>query len=116
MQTVLSSVSLRISALSASLYRASTGALSFAPFPANVSFLKLALETSLDLIFAACSTPNGAPVTHLPFFWSLRLVCGLILLCACDVLPAPYQDPAAPSAKPAPKSAEAPEKLPDLPA
>jgi Domain of Unknown Function with PDB structure (DUF3857) len=107
MQTVLSS------AVSANLC---VSALSFRPLPANVSFLKLAHESSLYLIFAGTYTPNEGPVTRLPNFLSLRLVCGLILLCAFGVLPACCQEPASPSAKQAPKSAEAPEKLPEFPA
>jgi len=55
-------------------------------------------------------------VTRLPNFLSLRFACGLILLCAFGVLPARCQEPAASSAKPTPKSAEASEKTPDLPA
>jgi hypothetical protein len=110
-----SAVSANLSALCVTLLSLE-GSVILRHLPANVSFLKLARETSLYLIFGATYTPNEAPVTRLPYFLSLRLVCGLILLCACDVLPARCQEPAAPSAKPAPKSAEAPEKLPDLPA
>src|SRR3984893_53701 len=109
MQTVLLLSSLRTSALSASLRCPS-------PLPADVSFLKLARETLLYLIFGATYTPNGAPVARLPNFYSLRLVCGVIWLCALGVLPARSQQPASPPAKQSPKSAEAPEKRPELPA
>jgi hypothetical protein len=82
----------------------------------DVSFLKLACQSSLYLIFAATYTPNGAPVARLPNFYSLRLVCGVIWLCAVGVLSARSQQPASPPAKQSPKSAEAPEKRPELPA
>ena len=70
----------------------------------------------LYLIFAATYTPNGAPVARLSNFYSLRLVCGVIWLCALGVLPARSQQPASPPAKQSPKPAEAPEKKPELPA
>jgi Domain of Unknown Function with PDB structure (DUF3857) len=46
----------------------------------------------------------------------VRLVGGLILLCVFGVLPACSQETAAPAAKRAPKSPEASEKTPELPA
>jgi hypothetical protein len=55
-------------------------------------------------------------VHRLPFFSSSRFVRGLILLCAFGVSPAHCQTPASPPPKPAPKSLEASEKQPELPA
>ena len=49
-------------------------------------------------------------------FLSPRLVCGLIFLCAFTALPARGQEPGSPSAKQVPKSPEASEKAPELPA
>jgi hypothetical protein len=54
-------------------------------------------------------------VTRLNFLW-LQLVCGLILLCAFGVLPALSQEAASSATKRAPKSPEASEKTPELPA
>ncbi len=51
-----------------------------------------------------------------PGVLSLRLVCALILVCAFGVSPAYCQEPPSPSAKAEPKSAEASEKPPELPA
>ena len=53
---------------------------------------------------------------RLPVFLSQRLVRGLILFCAFGVSPAHCQTPASPPPKPAPKSLEASEKGPELPA
>ncbi len=53
---------------------------------------------------------------RLPVFLSQRLVRGLILFCAFGVSPARCQTPASPPPKPAPKSLEASEKGPELPA
>src|SRR5713226_7606419 len=83
---------------------------------ADVSFLKRARQSPLYLIFPATYTPNKAMVRRLPVFLSQRLVRGLILLCAFGVSPARCQEPASPSAKPAPKSLEASEKQLELPA
>ncbi len=83
---------------------------------ADVSFLKRARQSPLYLIFPATYTPNEAMVRRLPVFLSQRLVRGLILLCAFGVSPARCQEPASPSAKPAPKSLEASEKQLELPA
>jgi len=70
----------------------------------------------LYLIFGATYTPNEAPVTRFLNSLSPLFVCGLILFCAFGVLPARCQEPASPSAKHAPKSPEASEKAPELPA
>ena len=55
-------------------------------------------------------------MTLLPNFQRPRFIGGLILLCAFSVLPACSQEAASPAAKQAPKSSEAPEKQPELPA
>lgn len=70
----------------------------------------------LYLIFATTYTANEAPVRRLPEFLSQRLVCGLIFFFALGVLSARCQETAPSAAKPAPKSPEASEKAPELPA
>jgi hypothetical protein len=55
-------------------------------------------------------------VTRVPNLLYLRLVCVVILLCAFGVLPACPEDSALPATKQSPKSPQAPEKLPELPA
>jgi hypothetical protein len=73
-------------------------------------------ESSLYPIFPSTYTPTVALVTLLPNFFRVRLVGGLILLCVFGVLPACSQETASPAAKRAPKSPEASEKTPELPA
>ena len=82
----------------------------------DVSFRKLARESSLYLIFGATYTANEAQVRQLPDFLSPRLLRGLILLCTFSALPARCREPAPSAPKPAPKSAEVSEKAPELPA
>ena len=53
---------------------------------------------------------------RLPHFLLPRLFCGLVLLCAFGTLPVRAQEPATPASKPSPKSTEASEKAPELPA
>jgi hypothetical protein len=78
--------------------------------------MKLARESLLYLIFTATYTANEAPVRRLPEFLSRRLVCGLIFFCAFGVPPARCQGTAPSAAKQAPKSHDASEKAPELPA
>ena len=73
-------------------------------------------ESSLYQIFATTYTANEAPVRRLPEFLSRRLVCGLIFFFAFGALSARCQETAPSAAKPAPKSPEASEKAPELPA
>jgi len=73
-------------------------------------------ESFLYLIFATTYTPNEAPVRRLPEFLSRRLVCGLIFFFAFGALPARCQETAPSAAKRSPKSPEASEKAPELPA
>ena len=73
-------------------------------------------ESSLYPIFLSTYTPTVALVTLFPNFFRVRLVGGLILLCAFSVLPACSQEAASPAAKQAPKSPEVSEKQPELPA
>jgi uncharacterized protein DUF3857 len=55
-------------------------------------------------------------VTRLPYFLFPRLIARLILLSAFSALPARCQEPTSPPTKPAPKSPEAADKTPELPA
>jgi len=89
---------------------------------ADVSFLKLASQSPLYLIFPAPYTPNEAIVNRLPLLPCLcsRLMRGLILLCISATLPVRGQEqpspPAQPAAKSTAKSPESSEKTPELPA
>jgi hypothetical protein len=55
-------------------------------------------------------------VRRLPNFLSRRSVCGLFVLCVFGMLPVRSQEPNPSAIKPAQKSAEAPDKGPELPA
>jgi Domain of Unknown Function with PDB structure (DUF3857) len=55
-------------------------------------------------------------VTLLPNFQPPRFIGGVVLLCAFNVLPARSQEAASPAAKQTPKSLEASERQPELPA
>jgi hypothetical protein len=87
---------------------------------ADVSFLKLASQSPLYLIFPAPYTPNEAIVNRLPFLLCSQLTRALILLCVSATLPARAQEPPASpaqaAAKSPAKSPESSEKTPELPA
>jgi len=67
-------------------------------------------------VFCRALHSQRGMVTLLPNFLRLRLVCGLMLLCAFGDLPARCQEAASPATKQTPKSPEASEKVPELPA
>jgi hypothetical protein len=73
-------------------------------------------ESLLYLIFTTTYTANEAPVRRLPEFLLRRWICGLIFFFAFGVFSAPCQETAPSAAKPAPKSPQASEKAPELPA
>jgi hypothetical protein len=82
----------------------------------DVSFLKLASQSPLYLIFPAPYTPNEAIVNRLPLLLCSQLIRGLLLLCVSATLPARAQEPPSSPAQPAAKSPEHSEKTPELPA